>query len=368
MSASRFRGLLPPSLLGLWVILAGLNGLPAATFQPWFGTNGAGMADLALIYQGGTQRLPWTKDQLAPYVSWTNTVSGREEWLYDGFLFIEFRDFRGREYAKGYGQKPGRKADWEWLLERNFQADHAINALDKSLAEAARRIGEPQRPRQVVLTLPEPIFGQTDWGQLNGRNLNFTNAADRVAACSWHIDRALALWKARAPKHLRLAGFYWVAEQSGSATNVLPRVAAAIHERGKKFYWIPYWRASGAAHWRAMGFDAAYQQPNHFFHPEVPDSRLAEACTFGRTNGMGMEVEFDSRAIKSPDVFRPRLRAYLSTFEKEGAAADAALAWYEGGGTVLDLSRSADPEVRALYHAVATFIATRQKAADLHRP
>ena len=336
----------------------------ASGFQSWSGTNGTGIVDLALIYQGGVKRLAWTPGQIAPYVSWTNPATHKEEWLYDGFLFIEFRDFKSHEYAKGYGGKPARKTEWEWLLQRNFEPGHAVAALDRTVAAVSRRIGQPKRTRQVVLTLPEPIFGQTDWGELDGRAINFTNTADRIVACTWHIDRALGLWKQHAPSHLELAGFYWVAEHTGSATNVLPQVAKAIHARGKKFYWIPYWRAGGAARWKEMGFDAAYQQPNHFFKSDIPDSRLAEACAFAREHGMGMEVEFDSRAIKSPLEFRPRLRAYLSAFTREGAKQDAALAWYEGGGTLLEFALSTDPEVRELYHLVAAFISERQQAAD----
>lgn len=334
----------------------------AAGFQPWFGTNGAGIVDLALVYQGGVRRLPWTPEQLAPYVSWTNTI-GKEEWLYDGFLFIEFRDFRAHEYARGYGGKPARQTEWEWLLERNFEQGKAINALEQCVAATARRIGSPKRPRQVVLTLPEPIFGQTNWGKIDGRWLNFSNNTDRATACGWHVDRALKLWKEHAPKDLELAGFYWVAEHGGDAVKVLPQIAAAIHARGKRFYFIPYWRASAASKWRQLGFDAAYQQPNHFFHAEIPDSRLVDACEFARTNGMGMEMEFDSRAIKSTDVFRPRLHSYLKAFTETGAAGGA-LAWYEGGGALLEFYNSEDADVKALYRTVAEFIAKRQKAAD----
>ena len=45
--------------------------------------------DLALIYQGGSQRIPWTEDQIEPYVV-HKFANGKKNWLFDGFLFLEF--------------------------------------------------------------------------------------------------------------------------------------------------------------------------------------------------------------------------------------------------------------------------------------
>ena len=47
--------------------------------------------DLALIYQGGSQRIPWTEDQILPYVV-HKFANGKKNWLFDGFLFLEFAD------------------------------------------------------------------------------------------------------------------------------------------------------------------------------------------------------------------------------------------------------------------------------------
>ncbi len=336
----------------------------SSSYLPLSSSNAAGITDLVLIYQGGTDRPAWTVDQFAPYVSFHETNQAKARWLFDGFLFIEFKDGRGQEFARGYKQKPARQTDWLWLLDRNFEKDRAIDALDQAIAAAATRNGAPARRRQVVLTLPEPIHGQTNWGTLDGRALDFNRPEDRVAACAWHVETGLAKWQALAPKHLDLAGFYWVAEDSRSATNILPRIAADIHAHGKKFFWIPYWKAAGAANWRNLGFDAAYQQPNHFFNAKVPDSRLDTACAVARTNGLGLEFECDERAAASAEVFRPRLHAYLQAFERNGVNTNAAMAYYEGGGALLTMARSEDKDVAALYRELARWVAARQREAD----
>jgi hypothetical protein len=168
-----------------------------------------------------------------------------------------------------------------------------------------------------------------------------------------------------APRHLTLAGFYFVPERTlGSTPRFLPLIAQKIHARGKQFFWIPYWWARGAAEWKQHGFDVAWQQPNHFFHPELPDSRLQEACDFARQHGMGMEMELDERLISKPQTFAPRLEAYLKAFEANGVKSSSSIAYYEGGGTLLHLSKSEQPEVRHYYDRLAEWVLDRQRSAD----
>ncbi|HEV2452940.1 MAG TPA: DUF4855 domain-containing protein, partial [Verrucomicrobiae bacterium] len=51
--------------------------------------------DVVLIYQGGVQRPRWTVNHFAPYVTYQDLKTGKEQWLFDGFLVIEFQDGRG---------------------------------------------------------------------------------------------------------------------------------------------------------------------------------------------------------------------------------------------------------------------------------
>jgi hypothetical protein len=351
-------------------ILAATAGFAAqanavSSYFPLWQKTAPNIADLALIYCGGEGRLAWMPDQFAPYVSFKDPRSGKESWLFDGFLFIEFCDGRGYEFVHGVvDQKSARQREWLWLLQRVFEPGHGVPALDQTCAEVEKRIGPPARRRQAVLTLPEPLFNQKDWGELDGRKMDFSKPDDRVAACEWYMKTALSKWRELGPKHLDLAGFYWVAEDDVNGREILPRIARAIHAEGKRFFWIPYWTASGAADWRQLGFDVASQQPNHFMRPEIPDARLAEACAFAKRHGMGMEIEFDERVRTAPEKFRARLLAYLSAFERNGAAAEAAIAYYEGGGEFLKLATSHDKELQQLHEQVARWVLARQQKAD----
>ena len=323
--------------------------------------------DTVLIYHGGMGRLLWTPDQFKPYVSYVDPRDGKEKWLFDGFLFIEFHDQKITFSAdEGNGKwLPGDKKEWQLLLNRNFQRGYGVPALEQCCAETEERLGAPLRPHQVILTLPEPVDNFADWGEVDGRKLDFSSVTDRVVACEWHINEALAKWHALAPKHLTLAGFYFVPESIGhSNPQMVPLVAQYIHAQGLHFYWIPFWHAKLAGEWHALGFDLASQQPNYFFHPQLPESELTTVCDFARAHGMGTEMEFDDRLIKQPEVFAPRFESYLKAFADNGARDSASISYYEGGGAILHLARANDKTIHAHYDRIAQWVVDRQRAAD----
>lgn len=336
-----------------------------AGFYPLWQRVPANTTDMVLIYQGGRQRSAWAVEEFAPCVSALDPRDDKEKWLFDGFLFIEYVNRQRHAFSEGQNLPPADRQDWQDLLARNFEPGRGLAALEKACAETEKRIGPPLRARQVVLSLPEPVEGATNWGALDGRKLSFSMPADRVAACEWHIDRALKQWRELAPRHLTLAGFYFVPERTlGTTPRFLPLIAQKIHQRGQQFFWIPYWWARGAAEWRQHGFDVAWQQPNHFFHPELPDSRLREACEFARRHGMGLEMELDERLISNPQTFAPRFDAYLKAFETNGVKSSSSIAYYEGGGTLLHLFQSEQPATRGYYDRLAQWVLDRQRLAD----
>lgn len=320
------------------------------------------IADLALIYQGGIHRPDWTKEQIAPYVY--RTEHSKTDFLFDGFLFIEFKDGKGKDYSIGYEKEHTGKVEWSWLLDRNFEEGKAISALNEVLADLKKQDIKPVRKRKVVLTLPEPIFGQQNWGVLKGKALDFNKEEDRMAACKWYIDDAIQRWKKAGFDELELAGFYWVAEQSSDGQHLIPLVGEYIRKQKLKFYWIPYWKAEGHGQWREAGFDAAYQQPNHFFEENIPDSRLDEACAFGKAHAMGMELEFDMR-VEQPN-FEKRLQAYIQAFDRHNVWSESAVAYYEGGDGIMKLATHQNEKMRGLYNQLADIIVKRQKQADRH--
>ena len=316
--------------------------------------------DLALIYQGGSHRLDWTVDEFRPYVVHEFT-DGTKDWLFDGFLFLEFKNGSGRHYTVGYEKLNARKGEWAWLLDRIFEEGKSLSALDACITEQIAELGKPGFKHQIVLGLPEAILDQKDWGELDGRTLDFSKEEDQLAATRWYIDELMKRFKAAKYKNLELSGFYWVAETNNYCGQLTVPISEYIHSLGKLFYWIPYWQSKGAEDWKALGFDVAYQQPNHFFNHSIPDSRLDDACAFAREHGMAMEFEFDEKATADREnSSHARMKAYIDHFEKNDVFNSSALAYYCGNRGVLTLHESKNPADHALMDRLARLIQMRR--------
>ncbi|MCI7141281.1 DUF4855 domain-containing protein [Alistipes sp.] len=340
------------------LLAAGLAlGSPAAA-QPY--QTADDVQDLALIYQGGSHRMDWTVDEFRPYVV-HEFADGTKDWLFDGFLFLEFKNGSGRHYTVGYEKLNARKGEWAWLLDRIFEEGKSLSALDACITEQIAELGKPGFKHQIVLGLPEAILDQKDWGELDGRTLDFSKEEDQLAATRWYIDELMKRFKAAKYKNLELSGFYWVAETNNYCGQLTVPISEYIHSLGKLFYWIPYWQSKGAEDWKALGFDVAYQQPNHFFNHSIPDSRLDDACAFARKHGMAMEFEFDEKATADRENSSyARMKAYIDHFEKNDVFNSSALAYYCGNRGVLTLHESKNPADHALMDRLARLIQMRR--------
>lgn len=344
----------------LVIILNLLFCLPGFTQEKF---NRTDIVDLALIYHGGVHRASyeWKKELFEPYVSYTNKQN-QQKWLFDGFLFLEFKDGKGRNYAPGYDKLNARKPEWTWLIDRHFEKGIAFDALNGLIAEKKKVIKAPPFKHKVVMGLPSAIHKQLDWGDINGKALDFHKKEDRLAAIEWYVDEFLARFKKENYKNLQLTGFYWVDEDDRDGKGITQEVGDYVRAKGLKFYWIPYWNASGNTKWKEMGFDFAWQQPNHFFNATIPDSRLQETCDLANSAHMGLEMEFDESALAGvKDSKRNRFIAYVEAFKRNGVFDQSSIAYYQGGSAFAQLLRSKDPKDNELYHMLADLIAKRKE-------
>lgn len=339
------------------------------TIQP-LGLLSAKATDMMLIYKGGIHRPEWTKEQLSPYVTYKNPQTGQEDWLFDGFLFLEFADGGGRSFVApvraGEETKSARKVEWEMVLNSQFEVNKGIDALNKQIAAKVADLGVPKRKRQVVIGLPEPVPGQLDWGVVNGIQLNFNSQSDRLIAIRWYVDQILAKWQALNPEHLEFAGFYWVPESAYISQVTLPILKSYISTKGKYFlYHIPHWGAMLRDSWRRLGFDFSYQQPNVYFHSTRIIS-VADAIKFAKQHGHSLELEFDENVLvsKANTDKRNRFLEYMNEFEKEGIFESYPLTYYQSHFGWSELVKSTVQSDVELSSKLAGKIIERQKKAD----
>lgn len=322
------------------------------------------LSDMALIYQGGTHRPDWTVSELTPYVV-HKFVDGTKEWFFDSFLFLEFETARpnGYGFGNGYGVAPARKTEWLWLLDRIFEKGKALDALNTTIGNFKAELGEPNFRHKIVLSLVVPCENQTNWGELNGNSLNFIYRSNQLEAEYWYINQLIERFNAAGYENFDLEGFYWLDESTAASKDLPTTVSTYIHDKGYKFYWIPYWNADGAMNWSTYGYDVAYQQPNHYFNSNILDTRLDDACRFAKQYGLGLEMEFESNVLyESVNSRYSRLESYINKFEENGVFAGSSIAYYSGTKAILDMYNSSHIENNQILDRIAKHIKERHAA------
>ena len=342
-----------------------------------------GYDNMALLYGGNVQRNPsdWTKERLASHVTYTDP-EGNETWLFDAFLALEIWDKgtdgnRVRSLGTGYGNKSGDRVSWQHFLDWWFTPGNGFDALDQAVEDAKKRIGRPATKRKVVISVPDPIIYEdykdtlsstVYWGELDGKQLDFSKGEDRLAAVHWFIDQAIRRWKAAGYRNIVLEGFYCFTEDIVTPGNgwsyelkksdqLYPAISDYVHSLGYTMSWIPYNHAGGYNKWQDFHLDYVMMQPNYLWHPEYSMDTYKESV---RKNGLSMELELDGsvmRGSSGSDSARERFYRYMEICRELDLYGKRELSYYLGGNSLNDLKNSSDPVDQQLYHDFCRFVA-----------
>lgn len=350
------------------------NQVPATARNDYFPaghSDAAGVRHMVLIYTPSD----WLVGEALPYVAYAPRkdptkleIPRWEDWFFDSFLFLALQAPNGRQYAStALGGMPATWDDWLGFLDRLFTRNQQLDAFNQAIARAKRTIDDPDYKAKVVVMIPYPMPSTLDFGDVDGsgRSLSFgaypqgrdAQKEARLRAVRAYVDELEKRWNTHAFEHLELVGMYWLAEELNGYEDLylVQDVAALLHERGLKLFWIPYFSASGWARWDEAGFDVAIYQPNYMFNDAVPVSRLQQAAEQARRYGLGMEIEADATVLESV-ARRERYLAYLRAGADLGFMNTSIHAYYQDRRTLLESWISTDPEVRRLYDATYEYV------------
>ncbi|MDD2431625.1 MAG: DUF4855 domain-containing protein [Bacillota bacterium] len=295
----------------------------------------------------------WSPFDLLPYVAYgertdeTDRFSAEyKDWFYDTFLLLNI-----------YGDNrtnPTNINHWNDWLERLFGSGKNLDNLNQAvdLARTAGVQGDDYKLK-VILMIPYPSVEQHDFGDVDsdGVSEDFRYHSARLKAVEWFLDEALEQFDMKRYHNLELIGFYWFEEQiTGSDGNLVKAVTKSVHDLGYGLYWIPMYTASGIENVPSYNIDGVMMQAGYFWGLNLQRERLKKTAAIARKNNLGVEIEFDGKV--SDPVYRERLYEYLDVGFHQGYMTDALLGYYEGGGGLLQLFNSSDPEIYALYKAL----------------
>ena len=355
------------------------------------------IADAAICYGGHSARNPylWTPERFEKTVLYTDE-NGQEHWLFDNMIMMELwdDDFKVTYSIANDGRYSSRKEHWQRQLDYWFDSENGFAALEKCIAEGAKRIGKPSSKRGIIFSLPDPVYFEhytnamkgvnrntVYWGEIDGVAMDFSKVEDRVKAYTWLVDAVRAKFAEAGYKYIELIGFYVLSEELSTPGSfryeykehdkTIKAVADYCHARNEGFYWVPYAMAPGIENSKNFGFDLVVMQPNYYWTDAKWSWDQIEKKI--RDYGLGMELEFEgthgeplTSSILSylkngkPNPYAARNKArfqeYLDNAKARGLHGEVPFVLYSGTNGLYELATSDDPADRATYHALCQFI------------
>lgn len=285
------------------------------------------------------------------------------DFMYDSFIFLPQPNYLYDYLPTGARIKSLKKEDiLSYIIDEQFAPGMNIDALDAAVGEAKKALGRPDYKANVFMTLLYPESSVTEFGTVDGRNLNFSLLEDRKAALKWMADESLKQFDSRNYKNIRAAGFYWFYEDMSFKDNnreMVGYISDYVRSRGCKTCWCPYFGALGHDIWKEIGFDIAAHQANFFpeHHKDWPnrgtEERLPMVAEITKKTGIGVGMEMSDSRHESACVFKQ----YLKAGAHYGFMHYPHI-YYIGSGpkTVREIYESDDPYVRSVYGELHKFI------------
>ena len=316
-------------------------------------TEALGAKDVLLAYFCHENKAPITKDIFLPHVAYIENGEIKDT-LFDGYLFLPYVAFLYDKYKK----RPLKKDKWQYYIDMQYIQDGNMDALDQAAAEVGEKLGMPDYKVKVYLSILYPVTEVNEFGEVDGRNLDFSKLEDRKAGLKWLIDEQYRRFVEKNYKHLELKGYYWFTEEINYADDqlleLLRYTTDYVRDMGLITTWIPYFHASGYNDWQNLGFDVVCYQPNYAFNQSVTDIRLFNAAATAKLHGMCIELEVGGTQPWNIE----RIKKYYAAGAITGYMKDAAHMYYQGGvpDVYYAAYKSEDPYLHSVYNDTYRFI------------
>ncbi|MEK5392351.1 MULTISPECIES: DUF4855 domain-containing protein [Heyndrickxia] len=251
-----------------------------------------------------TGKVLWSTTDLKPYQSYL--VNGRSaDRLFRGFIFNPINGREGHYIHPMYADfgELADKEDWQIALNNLFVSNYNLDALAINT--------KPGFKTDIWVTIPYPNPSQTNFGLVDGRELNFKNEEDREEAVKWWISSFQNMWDQSTSLHefLTFKGFVWQRVSiSGNDINLVKNVNNFIHSNGLLSLWLQQYGSCGCVDWKEFGFDASCTNPNFYGNSGHDFSWIANSTVFANYYRIGMQIFFGKG-----DMFKERhLYDYLN--------------------------------------------------------
>ena len=313
---------------------------------------------LCYIVDEETGRMPLDKEAFLPSAAYIRDGEIKD-FMYDSFIFLPQPNYLYDD--RGF-KRPFKQKDWlHFLTDEELAPGFNVNALETAVGEAKAALGNRDYRAEVYLSLFYPVPAVSDFGEAEGRQLDFSRLADRKAGLKWMVDEAIGRFSKQQYQNLQLGGFYWFTEgmEQEENTELLQYLTDYVRSQGYKTCWCPYFLAPGYDKWRELGFDFAAHQANYFpeHHRDWPNrgtaERLPMVAETVKQYGLGVGMEMADVEEESIDI----IKEYFEAGATRGFMQTPHI-YYMGVGpnNIRRLCEAADPYLRSAYDELYRFI------------
>ncbi len=309
------------------------------------------VTDLVLLNYTPTKF--WSKESYLPYLAYLDADGNVKDTLFDTVCLVANMGPNGRVFDVENDMVT--IDDWKWYLDRTFVGENSeYNILNETAKQVSFDLNDPDYRVKLVVMMPYPPAGATNFGTLNGKKLDLSVEEDWKYAVDWYLKEVFNYIKSK-DDYIDFCGFYWINEYPNQMERII-YANSQISKLGCKSYWIPYFHSAGYLANETLGFDAITLQPNHFFSDSTGNTlgaggtKIVETVAkLGAYADFGVEFEFDLRLDTDVNAYN-RFLDYLNTAANMGYQGPGYFRnWYEAGGGVYGVCYSKAPEIRMLY-------------------
>ena len=301
-----------------------------------------------------------TPSTFLPSVAYLENGVARDV-MFNGFAFINSPNMVDGSLTQ---------KDWlNYIYSFEFREGFNVDALENTVGQVKTALEMPDYKAGVFLCLTAPKKSVTNWGELNGKILNFSESnEDRITALKWYVDEQIKVFNERNYQNIELCGFYFYNESLDSdALNYLPAITDYVRSLKYITVWSPYYSAVGYDKWKDFGFDRAAMQANYFAGAEsLPNAggkeRVTNAAAITASRGMGIEMEICGQ--------NPENIVGIKEYYRVGITTGFMYRWHTWWVMndlkgVKNLYESKDPYVQSTYKEMYLFLNNRLQLADI---
>ncbi|NIK80436.1 hypothetical protein FHS15_005626 [Paenibacillus castaneae] len=333
----------------------------------------AGAEHIMLVYYGHYDKRgddkqlygDWSKEKFLPYVAYLNKAGEPQDDLFDTFLFLALKSpGRGsfhRYYDWELDSEPGKMSDWKWAIDRLFEEERQLFALNEAAAEIGAKLNVPNKKIKVMTMIPFPERRCKQFGDLSGKGIieSLESLENRNKAIQWYVDLYLSKFHQAEFSNLEFVGFYWMQEdvepdEPGEIENI-QFTLHYLHKRNLKLGWLPWWGAKHKGDGAKFGFDFTIVQPNHYFQEQSTAERIQDCAELASKTNQGIQIEFDTKVISS-QWHRRALYQYLKGGIEFGYMNHSVLAFYQDVQALYELYHDVGDQGRKVYDDFYLFI------------